>query len=791
MKTLLLKTWRDIKVRKAQFLALIILVTLGIASYVGFVSSAKNLEASLDRANNELKLADFNIQVVMSPKKMADELAKIDGVKAVLGRQLIDTGMEYGKNGQAQARIIGVPADRRPAVDDVLIMKGRYLKKDTYDECLLQNIFADATKTKVGDYLTIQADGKKVKMKVVGIVASPEYLMHRRSKVDFASPKEFGVLFINEKQVEGLFGRGPTYNDYVFLTETGAGQPEVIKAAEKKLESYKIITTIEKKDQASNFGLREEIRQNQEIGNMMPGIILFISVLTLAIALSRLVQAQRGEIGLAKALGYRNWQILVHYMLFSLIIGIVGSILGFVFGQMLAVWESGLYIATLNIPIMESKIYPDIVANAVVLSLASCLLAGIFPAFRSAKMLPAVAMRFDPSVAVSKGRVPLIERLFGRIIPKTFTVRLPLRNITRARRRSVYTVIGIAFALLLTVATWSMLDSMNDLMDYVFNRSLHYDVIGVFRKDFSPDTLSKVRDMDGVKKAQGALIVPAKLTLKGITHEGTVTTAEPNADFTIFDIVNGEKAKDVFEGGGLMLSETTAAKLKAKIGDTIAVKTPYLKKSIDMEVKAINKELWGMNAYAGISQGLKLKGLSVKAYNAMYLNADKNKTADIKKELFAMPGASMVSVKQDLKDMFDEIMALMWTFIAILFGFSFSMAFIVIYNTFTANVIERTREIATMRTIGEDRWHLAAMITLENILLAAIGIPLGLYLGLQTAKYLYTSLSTEAYTLKAIMYPMSYVWVTLIIIAVLLLSEIPPIVRVFRLNLAESTKTLD
>jgi putative ABC transport system permease protein len=478
-------------------------------------------------------------------------------------------------------------------------------------------------------------------------------------------------------------------------------------------------------------------------------------------------------------------------MLFSLIIAIAGSILGFIFGQIFAVWETGLYIDILNIPILESRIYPDVVANAVLLILISCLLAGIFPALRSARMLPAVAMRFDPSVAVSKGRVSLVERLFGWILPKTFTVRLPLRDVTRARRRSAYTIIGIAFALILTVATWSMFDSMNNMLDYVFNRSLNYDIIGVFRQDFSKDRLAQVRDIDGVKKVQGALIVPVKISFEGVEHEGTITTAAPGASFTEFDIIQGKSASKVFAGDGIMLSETTAKKLKADVGDDVSVKTPYIDKPIKYEVKSITKELWGMNAYAGIDQGVKLKGLPGKAYNVVYVNAANGDASEIKKEIFEMPGAAMVSVKQDLKDMMDDILGFMWVFVAILFGFSFTMAFIVIYNTFTANVIERTREIATMMTIGEDRWHLAAMITLENVLLAVIGIPLGLYLGALTAQYMFTSLSTEAYTLDAIIYPMSYVWITLMIVVVLLLSEIPPVRRIFRMDLAAATKTLD
>lgn len=791
VKTLLLKTWRDIATRKAQFLALIVLVALGISSYVGFISSSKNLDASLDRANSKTKLADVNVQVVMSPKTESDKLARIDGVKAVQGRQIIDTGLELTKDERAQARVIGVPSDARPSVNDVLVLKGRYLKETDEDACLLQNKFAEDTGKGVGDFLTIRADGAKVHLKIVGIVATPEYFMLRRSKADFTAPKEFAVLFMDQERMEGLFGRGPTYNDYSMLLEDGADRSEVIDAAEKRLEPYRIITTVEQKDQPSNFGMREEIRQNQEYGSLMPIIILIISALTLAISLSRLVQSQRGEIGLSKALGYRDWQILVHYLLFSLIIALAGSLIGFALGQIFAVWETGLYIDILNIPILESRIYPDVIVNAIVLSVVSCVIAGIAPAIRSARMLPAVAMRFDPSVAASKGRISMFERLFGWMLPKTFTVRLPFRDVTRARRRSVYTVLGIAFALILTVATWSMFDSMDSMLDYVFNKSWNYDLMAVFRQDIPADRLRTVEDMDGVSKVQGALIVPAKFTANGAEHEGAITTVEPDASFTDFDVIKGDAPRGVFEGDGVVISETLADKLKTDIGDMISVKTPYIRKTIKLEVRAVTKELWGMSVYTGIKQGTKLKGLDGKAYNALYVDAAASQATDIKKALYELPGAAMVQVKADLKKMITDMLGFMYVFGAIFFGFAFTMAFIVIYNTFTANVIERTREIATMMTIGEDRWHLALMVTLENLLLAVVGIPLGLYLGLRTAQYMYASLSTEAYKLDAIVYPMSYVWITASIIGVLILSEIPPIRRIFKLDLAAATKTMD
>jgi ABC-type antimicrobial peptide transport system permease subunit len=75
--------------------------------------------------------------------------------------------------------------------------------------------------------------------------------------------------------------------------------------------------------------------------------------------------------------------------------------------------------------------------------------------------------------------------------------------------------------------------------------------------------------------------------------------------------------------------------------------------------------------------------------------------------------------------------------------------------------------------------------------LAVVGIPVGIVMGLWVTRALYHSLSTEAYSLKVILYPGSYVMIILSILVVLLISEIPPIRRIFKLDLAEATKVIE
>lgn len=795
MKKLFLKTWRDINVRKGQFTALIVLVALGITSYVAFVTSYENLSTSADYANERLKLADFSVRVIGAPKTVVDDIADIKGVKAVEGRLIVDTGLELSEDKQAQARIIGVPAGRHPKVNDILMLEGDYLGRNAEAECLLQNSFAKDAGVGLGDRLAIRAGGQTKKIKVTGIASSAEYFFPTRAKGEVAVPGEFAVMFVDQSEAERLFGLPPSYNDVAVLLREGADRDEVISEVENLLGPYHIVETVKQEDQPSNFALREEITQNQTMAYSMPFLILVISALALFIALSRLVQSQRGEIGLSKALGYRDWQILLHYLLFSLFIALAGSAIGFALGNYGGRWFTQMYIDILNIPVLRHAIRAEVAGSAILLSVVSCLLAGLVPAFVSARMRPAQAMHADPNIAVSGGRVPLVERLLGPLLPRSFTFRIPLRNVGRARRRSLYTVIGIAFAVVLTVATWAMFDSIDYMIDYQFSHVESYDMLAAFGENFPAGRIDEVAGWKGVDRAQGALQLPAKLDVKGKKHEGAITAMDPGAGFHGFDIIKGVEAEVALRRGGVVFPATLATKLDVEVGDKIKVKTPYLDEWRKLEVLAINDEVWSAPIFVSLEQGRRLIGSPGDVYNSLYVDieagdSDANEAA-IRKKLYELPGAMVVYQKTSLLAMIEEYMSFAWLMFGVMFAFAFTMAFVVIYNTFTANVIERTREIATMQTIGEDRAHLALMVTLENLLLTVVGIPIGIYLGFLAARALLGTMSTEAYSLRAVIYPQSYVWIVASMLAVMLLSVIPPVRRIFRLNLAEATKVME
>jgi putative ABC transport system permease protein len=195
--------------------------------------------------------------------------------------------------------------------------------------------------------------------------------------------------------------------------------------------------------------------------------------------------------------------------------------------------------------------------------------------------------------------------------------------------------------------------------------------------------------------------------------------------------------------------------------------------------------------YMSLDSGAELTGSSTRQYNMLYLNTTSRTDEALKDDLYDLPGAAQVMVKDQVVAMFTDMMSFTYFFFGLLLAFGFLMGFVVIYTTFTANVLERTREIATMRTIGEDTGHLAVMVTLENLFLSVVGIPLGLWLGIRVASAMMDSLTGETYNFPLTVYPQTYVYVIVASIVVVLVSEIAPIRRILRLDLAEATKIIE
>jgi putative ABC transport system permease protein len=145
-----------------------------------------------------------------------------------------------------------------------------------------------------------------------------------------------------------------------------------------------------------------------EIQEQISGFLGVVDIVILSIAIISLIVAGLGitnslftsvlqrtrEIGTMKAVGARNSQILSIFLLESVILALIGGVLGIVIGML----TGYAFITFFNIAglfRLEFALSWILIAEAMIFSLALGIAAGVLPALRAAKLNPVDALRYE------------------------------------------------------------------------------------------------------------------------------------------------------------------------------------------------------------------------------------------------------------------------------------------------------------------------------------------------------------------------------------------------------------
>ena len=292
---------------KGQFIALIVLVAIGIMSFVTFQNGYYNLKASLDHAYTTLRFADFTVRVERMPLTAARAVERIPGVATARVRTVERRRTRARRTGTRRPRASSARPDRRRSSTPSTSRQGRFPADAARDEVLLSTQFATDTDTRLGDQLTLLVGGRaqaRPRRRYRHRPREPVRHAERGRPCPLPAPSRSSTR--PRAGSSSLFGTAHSGNDIAVKAQPGVDLDDLAEDVEDELRPYGLVSTALREDMPSYAGLESELEQNRLMARSLPVLVLAISSMSLFIALSRLVQAQRGEIGLAKALGYSD-----------------------------------------------------------------------------------------------------------------------------------------------------------------------------------------------------------------------------------------------------------------------------------------------------------------------------------------------------------------------------------------------------------------------------------------------------------------------------------------------------
>ncbi len=778
---------RGLLAQKVQFTALAIIVLLGTALFVTMVTAFDNLDESYQHTYDELRFADYTVGVQSAPQETAAAVRQLDNVAAVEGRVVLDTGLLREGSHSVHARLIGLPPDRRAAVNDVLVQEGAYWTPQDRNVVLVESHFAKFHNLSPGDRLTFATPRGEQELRILGVAASPEYLINAASKLDILpSARRFGVFFVPLPQLQALFGLEGQINDVAVTVRNSGEREAAIAATEALLQPYVLTQTVRQEDQPSNAALQLDLQGGEELANILPTLVLIVAALSIFITLSRMVEAQREQVGLFMAMGYSRGTVLRHYLAYAALIALVGSLAGVALGLWLGAGLTGVYADTLGIPLVQHKLQVLPPIMAAVVSIVIALIAGLVPAWRSARMQPAAAMRRDPQVALVRGSIPWVERALRLVLTPPLTLRIPLRAIFRTRVRTLYTVAGVSFAMVLLLTSAGMLDTMTSMLDRQYEQAERWDLDVSLRPTTDTIVRQTVAAWPEVQSVEPTLEGFGQLEHAGQSVDVLVMALPTDTQLHRFQLPNSRSAS--LGDGRAILSLYGSRALDATAGDRVTLNTPT--GTTTLTVAGVTEESLGTSGlFLGLADAQQLAG-TAGLHNGLLIATAAGQAERLAERLYDLPGVERVNVKAHTVEDWNQMLRLAETMTLILLGAALLMAGAIVFNTVTVNVLERQRELATMRTLGQTRGRLALMMVLENVLVGAGALVPGFLLGTAVAYYVTHSFSSDVLTMNLWIAPSSYAAIGISVLLIVALSVLPAIRRVNRMDLAEVTKVL-
>ena len=625
------------------------------------------------------------------------------------------------------------------------------------------------------------------------------------------SPRTFGVFFMPKSTAEDLFAMEGMSKEIVLAVAPGVDQGQVLDEVETILRRHHInrITSkddpigvrtrkidivrgvrtaymTEMKDLPGIQLLRQDLEGFAMLAYLFPLLFLTMASLSIYVLLSRLIESQRTQIGLMRAMGYGRLSILLHYLGFALIVGVTGSVLGVVIGHLLANGLTDIYVSELNIPTVVVQTNWSVIMAGMLIGVIVPLAAGLIPAWSTLRIQPAQAMR--PAIPASGNR--LLMRILAFLLgPLPYALKVPLRNIFRNVRRSMFMAAGVASAVILILVSMSFVDVVDSTFRMHFDVVQRYDALVHLQGVGTTSTAAWIRHLDGVEETEAVFDIPYRVRYGEHTVDTSIMGLRTDSSMYRLVTVDGYSIDVVNDG--ILLPISFKERLGAEAGDTVQLEplTGVVGETEKRLAGYIQTSI-GARAFMPLREVQKLQD-DFGAATGVFVKFNGPPSEETLKRLYDNPDVATVELVSDTRALMDEMMRFFWVMIGFMLMMGMALGAAIIFNGVTINVLQRTREMAVMRAVGLGDFILMNMISLENFLIGLVGVAIGIPLG-QRISELFMEVSQrgaeDVFSIVLTILPRSYIIAVVASLVVLLISQIPALLQVYRQNLATVTK---
>ena len=493
------------------------------------------------------------------------------------------------------------------------------------------------------------------------------------------------------------------------------------------------------------------------VSKVFPLFFFAVAALVCITTMTRMVDEQRTQAGVLKALGYSNSAILSQYFLYAGTASLLGCVLGIAAGSYFLpkmIWHAYnimygftgiLYAFDWPLALVSSGAY------------LLCALGTTWYVVHAELQKPAAEL-IRPK-APKAGKRILLERLpliWDRL---PFLHKVSIRNILRFKKRMVMMMIGIGGCTALLITGFGIQDSISSVVDYQYDEITRYDAAVTFQHALSGSEREDFLAVCEESSAEGCLFVAEKSldASKGSTVKTTnVVCPESGGVEGFIDLHTQEKAPVPYpQDGGCIISRGLAQALRLSAGDTITLQTGDMRRT-ELTVEAVFENYVYNYVYLTQTTWQDVFG-EAPGYEAAWVNYQTDEDAQAASAALAgAKNAAAVTLSRDFRSRVATMMqSLRYIVLVVVLGAA-ALAFIVLYNLTNINITEREREIATIKVLGFYDGETNRYVFRENIILTVLGALLGLPMGTLLHAYVMGQIKIDLMCFDVRVAPLSY-----------------------------------
>lgn len=708
---LLLKMIKDLQQNIVQFMAIFVMSMLAIfvTSGLGVADMLSVNEYLQDSNYKDLDLIglDFN-NANISDIETFDKVLDVEGYYNTTGKMFLEDEVKM-----CFSFITGND------ICKFYLKEGIPYSEDLPGVWIDYNI-SKSKNIKCGDILQLECDGSKFTEEVRGIIYSPQYLYYLVDST-FTEPDYsvygFAVMGTNEYP-----GKCQYYDELLIdvagvqgaVNKLGAEERRTLNQVRQRLNEYfgdNSLSVIYKDKDAQLKVYSDEVNSYKTLVTIFPmifGLIAFLGIMT---TMTRMVARQRTTIGALKALGFTSNKIIVHYMSYSLVIVLLGCILGAFLGFYILgdVIYGSLTYYYLN-PYERYEISVWIYIYSAVILTGAALVSYI----SNSRILRLSASQILQPEAPKASKSSWYEQL--KVWKKIkFATQWNIRDISRNTFRTLMSVAGVLICSSLIFASLGFFESLANQPYWQYDELIR----AKNRIEFVTGTkYGTVYDYAREYKGQMLQIDDIKLIYNGVTENTSLMVLDKGNNKFVHK-GNGEYYQLPDRGAAVTLK--TAELLGIKTGDYVSFNFSGKKDVYEVQIKEITRE--------PITQGIMLSRKAFENLNAVfepnyiYTNRTVDEAIESRDEIMSVNSiealkAGMINVAENN-----------YYIVGIIIAVAFILGIAILYNLGSMSYSEKIKDMATLKVLGFQSKDLKLILLQQNLWITSIGAVLGIGFG--------------------------------------------------------------